>query len=208
MADRLKFDVKFLGYQALNNMLISIGPKVWQKSIRKALNEAAKPIRDTAKKLAPKRTGALSKSISVKVTAKTWTRRAELARLSKTYSQSFGGAPNDRKFKAYARIGPRRGFSMSKTFGKSGQKWGYRWMATSTAEKKGRKITGARAAKPTRYAHLVEFGTPGMAERPFMRTAYEMNKRKAIIIMGRILGRAVRVEGAKKIGRSIRGRAV
>ena len=58
--------VKIVGLSDLEKKMKDLGPKVQRKHMRTAVNQAARIVRDEARKLAPHRTGLLRKSIQTK----------------------------------------------------------------------------------------------------------------------------------------------
>ena len=54
-----------------------------------------------------------------------------------------------------------------------------------------------RKTSPTKYAHLVELGTPRMPARSFLRAGLEQSKARAIRVLGEKMGKAIEVEALK-----------
>lgn len=150
--------------QRLERKLATFGKTTFKKRMRQAMNAAAKPIQKAAKRNAPKLTGALRKSISVKAKR----RRGKMS--------------------WYAIIGPRVDFV---AFMKDGGKLGTARGKNADAVKRGR-------INPSKYAHLVELGTSHSAAKPFMRTAFDSQRRAAEAAMVAHMRKSLRIEARKR----------
>lgn len=62
---------------------------------------------------------------------------------------------------------------------------------SQTVTRKGRK---PERATPTRYAHLIEFGTKNIPAKPFLRPALDEGGSEAIKIIGEAMGKGVMKE--------------
>lgn len=167
MSNRFDIELNENAWRELEKLMQEVGPKLAKKGLKKALRESAKPIIKDARGKVPTRSKALKKSLGQKVRT------------------------NNRRGVGYSIVGAR-------------SKW---------TTYQGNKVN------PAYYAHLVEFGTrrhlispksekgsvgtlrvgqsfvkgavqhPGSRPRPFLRPAWDRNRRRAMITMGNVLGR-------------------
>jgi HK97 gp10 family phage protein len=159
------------GFRALDQALAELPKSTARSVLIRTLKKAGQPIADEASRLAPVDTGKLRDRIIVS------------ARLK----NKVGGA----EFAAAMRAG----------LGKAA--------AVSALRQARRDAGGGSFAEmfvgPARgvlaYAHLVEFGTVKNPPKPFMRPAWDGNKRQALDIIRRELGTEI-IMAAKRLARS------
>lgn len=155
---------KLDGLDAVLRRLASLKQGVRNRILRKALTAAARPMQQTAKELAPKESGLLRRSITVKV-------------------QTTG------KGEVVAKIGPKRGLKKSvkirkdRVFRQRGRR------TVKVARPTGEQLSMLR--DPVRYAHLVEKGTVMRQAKPFLQPAFDQNKAQAESTIARIVGEEI-----------------
>jgi len=169
-----------------------LGVRVSTNVVRRGLLAGAGVIRDEARLRAPKRTGALKKSIIAETDRKGSSRERLIANV-KIAPRSFAVSPKGRAKAVSAKVQKARG-----------------------------KRTVRGELYPRAYAHLVEFGTrphqvgkgsrlskgrssggshPGTAPQPFLRPAYDVKNGEAKAVIERVI-RAELQRELMKLGRS------
>lgn len=166
---KLKIKTKVEGLEALYKHMAGWKESHVRKVIRPAITKAGRLIAKTAKRLAPKETGLLRKSIASKV---------------KTYKSGS----------VVAIIGPRIGFKREVTL-----KRVFRIINGRTvffAKPKPEYLKMMR--NPIPYAHLVEYGTSKTAAKPFMRPAWDQNKEQIKSLLQREIWNGIQKHLAAK----------
>lgn len=159
-----KISAKLDGMGAVMRRLAAIKQGARNRILRKALNAAARPMQQTAKELAPKESGLLRRSITVKV-------------------QTTG------KGEVVALIGPKRGLKKSVKVKKDRV---YRQRGRLTLRIRNPLAQYLVMVRdPVRYAHLVEKGTVSRQAKPFLQPAFDRNKSQAESTIARIVGEEI-----------------
>jgi HK97 gp10 family phage protein len=173
MATRNSASLKLTGFKELEAALLKLPAELAKTVEADALREGMKPVRKASQAIAKGNadTGLLAKSIGLTVRRV----RRKLQNVNR-YTARVG-----------ARTGFRKEVERTSTF------------KTSS----GKVVTRKRKemADPTKYAHLVEYGTSHSAAKPFIRTALESAESE--IIDGLAKGYE---KGMEKIVRKIRSR--
>lgn len=130
-----------------------------RKAARKAIAKGLQPIAQMAKMLAAEKTGLLKKSIKTKVTKMVSGKVFVDPKVFAVKSELTGGEFKEVKVKGGA------------------AKFG-----NQKIQNKIKKIHGSDSTikRPSKYAHLVEFGTSKMAAKPFMRPAMQIGRTRAL----------------------------
>jgi len=160
------------GFKALEKALAELPKSTARSVLIRTLKKAGQPIADEASSLAPVDTGKLRDRIIVSARLKNKVGSAE--------------------FSAAMRAGLGKAAAVSA-------------LRQARSEAAGRGSFAEMYVGPARgvlnYAHLVEFGTVKMAPKPFMRPAWDRNKRQALDIIRRELGNEI-IMAARRLGRS------
>lgn len=136
-------------YRQLMHNLQIFPRKVMFKHLRIALNAWGGVVRDRMRSLAPKESGLLRQSLSVKVKIP-----------DASYNTAHHGKPG------YVVVGPKRGLVRAVTRTKKG----FRQKSAKGIAKAHEKGLSVQIRRPSRYAHLLERGTSrGVRAVPFVR---------------------------------------
>lgn len=165
------------GFRALEQALAELPKATARNVLKRALIKAGQPIADEASRLAPVDSGKLRDRIAVSARLK-----------NKVGSAEFASA-------------------MRSGLGKQAAVSALR---QARRDAKGQGSFAEMFVGPSkgvlRYAHLVEFGTVKTAPQPFMRPAWDSNKREALDIIRRELGNEI-ITAARRLGRSKKAKA-
>jgi HK97 gp10 family phage protein len=199
------------GMREAQRALQEVPRRTYHLHLRKAMNKAGGMLRNAASNFARVDTGLLKKSIKVKV---------------KIPDASFNKAHHGKP--AYAVIGPGRGFGAGGRFmrrtasgrtvshGKANRAFletvklargaggGARESARAAKEFTGRKYSDATFRNPSRYAHLVEKGTPRVRARPFLSSAVRIVGPAAQRVVVEAMRSGVLQEAQREFSRGIK----
>jgi HK97 gp10 family phage protein len=173
-----EMSMKIKGMEKLIKKMGHLQNRVQSRILRKAIRHAEKPVRTMARRLAPKESGLLKKSIGAKIKVQ----------MSKRI--------------AYAVVGPRKGQGKEVAITDKGKVY----LDTTEKQRKrnaGRNIVKTEFRDPAKYAHIVERGSashgkhPGTGAVPFLRKAFEANKRRVLGIIRDTIREELKREAAK-----------
>lgn len=155
----LKTDIVLSGVQELSRFLRDLPKKTIKKALKSAVNAGAEPIKKAARRLAPKRTGTLKKSITKKVKVyPSGNAVAIIGANRNTVSQGVDlGKGGNLKIKQKGRIVPANYIHL---------------VAYGTAPH----------AQPLHWLFAKQ-GHPGAKANNFMKAAYDQNKHLTAVIM-------------------------
>lgn len=186
----IKFQIDPTKLNALVKKIADVEKKAARKGVRQGVNQVSKLVLTEAKKLVPRRTGQLRKSLGRKI------------------KSMKGGAV------VYAVVKPRSGVWVKSAPGVVGRA-GKGKRAGKTFVNKWRVEIGGKMVNPIKYAHLVEFGrrevvpkkkkvladkvgkviygrrVRSVAPQPFLRPAWERYRVQAPGIIGAFVRRAI-----------------
>lgn len=168
----MKMTVSTSGFAALDKALAELPKSTARNVLTRTLLKAGQPIADDASRLAPVASGKLRERIKVSARIK-----------NKVGSSEFSSAMR-------AGLGKEAAVSALRQARRDAKGQG------SFAE-----MFVGPAKGVLRYAHLVEFGTVKVPPKPFMRPAWDSNKRLALDIIRRELGNEI-ISAARRLGRS------
>lgn len=132
-------------------------------------------------------------------------------RSAKTAMRKAHAAAGAEVRKAVKRRVPRRTGTLKKSIGvrvyRKVPSFDYTIIIGPRRGKKFKTMFEGRLTSPTKYAHLVELGTPRMPARSFLRAGLQESKAKALQVLGSKLGKGIELEALKlaKKQASVRG---
>jgi HK97 gp10 family phage protein len=171
----VKVQVEVQGLKELDAALAQLPRSIQRSTLMRVLKKAGQPIADTARALAPERSGKLKKSIVVSARLKNSVGKSEF---SAALRAGLGVGAARQALRAARRAAPGKSFAE---------------MYVGTAAGTG----------VVRYAHIVEFGSSKLPPNPFMRPAFDAESSMALVIIRRELGNEI-MASARRIGRSKR----
>lgn len=166
----MKITIEMQGLKELDNALKELPKQTAKNCLRRAMTKAAEPFVNDAIALAPKRTGRLKRSITV--SKMKFGKGGELFKRAYAEARASGASREEASSigREAAGLAPEGMTSASMILG---------------------------PLKSTFYSLFLEFGTAHMGPRPFMRPAWDKNKRAAIDTMAAIIWDEVQKASAR-----------